>query len=188
MLRKTGCRDAMISSDPRDVFRASKLILPGVGHFDKGMRNLSSLGMIEPLRERVVRDRIPILGICLGMQMLARRSEEGREEGLGLIRGDVVRFRFQDSSILKIPHMGWNHVQFVGKSDLATGLEHEARFYFVHSYHMTCDNPADVLATTEYGYTFVSAVSCGHIFGVQFHPEKSHRFGMMLLKNFVELL
>ncbi len=188
MLRKIGCQEAVISSDPRDVMSATGLILPGVGHFDQGMRNLSALGMIEPLKKRVVRDGVPILGICLGMQMLARHSEEGCEEGLGLVRGEVVRFRCRGEQALKIPHMGWNKVRFVDGTSLATGLEDEARFYFVHSYHMVCDRPEEILAVTEYGYEFVSAVSSGPICGVQFHPEKSHRFGMAFFRNFVGLL
>jgi imidazole glycerol-phosphate synthase subunit HisH len=188
MLRKVGCRDAMISSDPKDILAASKLILPGVGHFDRGMSSLSSLGFIEPLKERVLNDKVPILGICLGMQMFARHSEEGSREGLGLIQGEVVRFHFDGDRALKIPHMGWNRICFVRRDVLARGLEDEPRFYFVHSYHLICDDPEDILATTEYGYEFVSAVSCGHVLGVQFHPEKSHKYGMAFLRNFVELL
>jgi len=187
MLRKIGCHDAVISSDPSDLLTASKLILPGVGHFDKGMANLASFGFMEPLKKRVLGGGVPILGICLGMQMLAKGSEEGVREGLGFIRGQVIHFRLNDERSLKIPHMGWNRVEFVRRNPVAAGLEDESRFYFVHSYHMVCEDAEDVLATTEYGYEFVSAVSCGHILGVQFHPEKSHRFGMTFLKNWTSL-
>jgi glutamine amidotransferase len=186
MLRKIGCRNVRVSSDPRDIVSATKLILPGVGHFDRGMTNLCRYGLIDPLREQVLNANIPILGICLGMQMLAERSEEGTKDGLRFIRGEVVRFRLNGDRSLKVPHMGWDYVSFTKRSALAIGLEGDARFYFVHSYHMVCENPDDILGMTEYGYQFVSAVACEHILGVQFHPEKSHKFGMTLLRNFVE--
>ncbi|MFC1508428.1 imidazole glycerol phosphate synthase subunit HisH [Candidatus Omnitrophota bacterium] len=188
MLRKVGCREAVISSKPEDILSATKLILPGVGHFDKGISNLADRGLIEPLKERVLEGKAPLLGICLGMQMLAKRSEEGAEKGLGLIKGDVRRFSFTDGQTLKIPHMGWNHVKFAKESPIAMGLEDDARFYFVHSYHLAFENEDDILTLTEYGYEFVSAVAHDNILGVQFHPEKSHKFGMKLLKNFVELI
>jgi len=170
-----------IARGPADLARASKLILPGVGSFDHAMGLLNRSGMRETLDELVVAKRVPVLGVCVGMQMLARASEEGREEGLRWIDGDVCRL---DSPGAHLPHMGWNDVAPLERGGLFDGLESDSRFYFLHSYYFKTDRPADVLATAEYGVKFACAVRSGHIFGVQFHPEKSHRFGMRLLQNF----
>lgn len=185
MLKRVGV-EAVISSDPDVIGQADKLVLPGVGSFDQGMANLLSLGLISVLREKVLTQSIPILGICLGMQLMTRSSEEGSNPGLGWINGRTVRFRHELNTNFKIPHMGWNKVVPRKESVLLNDLGDDARFYFVHSYHVFCDEQVDVLAVTNYGYEFVSAFQHGNVFGVQFHPEKSHKYGMKLLKNFVE--
>jgi imidazole glycerol-phosphate synthase subunit HisH len=184
MLRRIGA-DAVITSDASVVGSAEKLILPGVGAFDYAMSSLDELGLIDALNRRVLQDKVPVLGLCLGVQLLTRKSEEGKLPGLGWIAADTVRFRVEDSG-LKIPHMGWREVCFAKPSVLTKGMDEETRFYFVHSYHLKCDDRQDVLLTAGYGYEFECAVEKGNIAGVQFHPEKSHRFGMALLKNFVE--
>lgn len=186
MLKKIGAK-TILSSKVADVAEAEKLILPGVGAFDHGMKNLDGLGLVPVLDERVLRQGTPILGICLGMQLFTHRSEEGVRAGLGWFKGETVRFKMEGQlEELRVPHMGWNTVQPMARSPLFEKSGSESRFYFVHSYHVTCEDPDNVLATTRYGYEFVSAVQKGRIVGVQFHPEKSHKFGMQILKNFVE--
>jgi len=186
MLKKIGAK-AMLSSKAADVAEAEKLILPGVGAFDHGMKNLDGLGLIPMLDERVRRQGTPILGICLGMQLFTLRSEEGVRAGLGWFNGETIRFKMEGPlEQLRVPHMGWNTAQTVAPSSLFAHSGSDSRFYFVHSYHVMCEDPGDVLATTRYGYEFVSAVQKGRMVGVQFHPEKSHKFGMQILKNFVE--
>lgn len=186
MLKHIGV-GAAITNDPEEIRSAGKLILPGVGAFDSGMRNIAELGLREVLDERVVGDRVPVLGICLGMQLLSRRSEEGSAQGLGWIDADTAKFKFDgQSNNLKVPHMGWNLVDVRKQSRLFADMHEEPRFYFVHSYHLVCDDDRDVLGTTHHGYDFASAVEKDNICGVQFHPEKSHKFGMKLLANFAE--
>lgn len=186
MLKKIGA-DTCISADPDVIAKAEKLILPGVGAFDNCMANLERGGLIPVLNECVLARRVPILGLCLGMQLFGHRSEEGRLPGLGWINAETVRFRFDSqNSDLKVPHMGWNRVQIAERSSPLQGMPTETRFYFVHSYHMVCADPSMVMTTTDYGYTFVSGVKHENIVGVQFHPEKSHRFGMELFRNFVK--
>jgi len=183
MLRKCGIPSQAVSL-PGEVERAEKLILPGVGSFDHGMHRLRELDLVSVLSRRVVGDRVPILGICLGLQLFTERSEEGKESGLGWVAGQTVRFRFPDGpSPLRVPHMGWNTVAAGADGDFSS-LDASARFYFVHSYHVICRQPADVLATTRYGYDFASVVRHDNIVGVQFHPEKSHRFGLAFLREF----
>jgi imidazole glycerol-phosphate synthase subunit HisH len=186
MLKKIGV-PVVISSNTDEILRAKKLILPGVGAFDNGMRNLSDRNMIPVLQRKVIEERTPLLGICLGMQLFTSKSEEGKLPGLGWINGETRRFDFPQGSGLKIPHMGWNTIRAEKSSPLLCRCEVEQRFYFVHSFHVACNNREDVLTTTPYGGDFVSAVARENIYGVQFHPEKSHRFGMELMKNFVEL-
>ncbi|KXH73720.1 MAG: imidazole glycerol phosphate synthase subunit HisH [Candidatus Thorarchaeota archaeon SMTZ-45] len=178
---------AEITSDLETIENAEKLILPGVGAFDLAMTNLQTQKMIPVLNRLVLENRVPILGICLGMQILSRKSEEGVLEGLSWIEADTFRFRFDNEQSLRIPHMGWNTIHTAQDSCLFEGMYEEARFYFVHSYHVKCSNEENVLATTDYGITFTSSVIRDNIYGVQFHPEKSHKFGMKLLGNFVEL-
>jgi imidazole glycerol-phosphate synthase subunit HisH len=187
MVKHVGAK-AIITSDPGEILRAEKLLLSGVGAFDKGMENIIALGFRSLLDEKVMQEKVPVLGICLGMQLLTKRSEEGSLDGFGWIDAETVRFDFsKDGSPLKVPHMGWNEIRTKKESRLLAGLDEDARFYFVHSYHLACRDEADILATTVYGYEFTSAVQKGNILGTQFHPEKSHRFGMQVLKNFCEL-
>lgn len=187
MLRRIGA-PAEISADPERIAAASKLILPGVGAFDTGMANLARSGLLPLLSEKVVEQGTPVLGICLGMELLARDSEEGSCSGLGWIQGRIVRFRFPEGrEDLNVPHMGWNAVRPSGGSVLLRDLPEDPRFYFVHSYHFVCDRVEDAAGWTSYGYDFASVVERGHIMGTQFHPEKSHRFGMALLRNFADL-
>lgn len=187
MLKRIGAK-SIISSSAEEIAQAEKLILPGVGSFDYGMKHLQQSGLIEILNEKVISNKTPILGICLGAQLLGNNSEEGIEKGLGWIDMDIVKFdKSKMNEQLKIPHMSWNEVTVSKKSKLTEGLEGEARFYFVHTYHMQPKNENDVLTKSNYGYEFVSAVEKDNIFGVQFHPEKSHKFGMRLLQNFVNL-
>ncbi len=176
---------AQVVSNAAGVLEAKKILLPGVGSFDNAVTRLANLGLIEPLRARAA-EGTPFLGICLGMQLLANRSEEGRLEGLGLIPGKVRHFRFEgEAASLKIPHMGWNRVTPIVDHPLSSGLGADARFYFVHSYYFDCENPDNAMLRSFYGVPFTSGVQCGNVMGVQFHPEKSHRYGMQLIKNFV---
>jgi len=184
IIKKIGA-EVNISSDIKYIKKADKLILSGVGAFDIGMGNLEQLNLIPSLNDEILNHKKPILGICLGMQLLVRKSEEGNLSGLSWIDAEVIKFK-PDNKNLKIPHMGWNTIIPKKQSPLLTGLDSDSRFYFVHSYHLKCRDPRDVLANTFYGYEFPSIVQKGNIYGVQFHPEKSHKFGMKLLKNFVE--
>jgi glutamine amidotransferase len=184
-VKKVGI-EAIISSRIEDIEQAEKLILPGVGAFGAGVENLKSLGLVSILNHKVVEKKTPVLGICLGMQLFAKRSEEGNVEGLGWVDAEVRRFRFEDNNSLRIPHVGWNIIQPQQETQLFKGIVPGQRFYFTHSFHLRCSNPEDVLATTFYGYEFVSALRHENIYGVQFHPEKSHRRGIEIIRNFVE--
>jgi glutamine amidotransferase len=187
MLRKIGA-EARISSSVNDLQSASKLILPGVGAFDEGMSNLNRSGLRETLDELVLGTKLPVLGLCLGMQLLSKGSEEGKLAGLGWIEGECVRFPTSlRESGLKIPHMGWNSLEAQSSSSLFAGFSDPPRFYFVHSYHLVCADPADVVATVHHGIDVAAAVTHGNVMGVQFHPEKSHTHGMRLLKAFAEI-
>jgi imidazole glycerol-phosphate synthase subunit HisH len=186
MLRKLGVEAERVSS-PEQLAAAEKIVLPGIGAFDQGMSALAERGLVEPLRSKVITERAPILGVCLGMQMLGAGSEEGELGGLGLVAATCRRFRPPAGSALKVPHMGWNRITPRRASPLLAGLDAQSRFYFVHSYHVCCEDPDDVLAVSSYGGEFVSVISRQNIFGVQFHPEKSHRFGMTVLRNFASL-
>lgn len=184
MLRKVGT-EAVASADLDVIRNAPKLILPGVGAFDAAMNRLHERGLVEILNRRVLEDRVPILGICLGMQVMTDSSEEGSTTGLGWISGGTRRFNFDGLDPRpRVPHMGWNVVEHARPTPLFEGMYDQPRFYFVHSYHVYCNNQEDVMLTTEYGYRFVSGVSRGNIYGVQFHPEKSHKFGMQLIRRF----
>jgi glutamine amidotransferase len=187
MLKKIGVPAAKVSSAPRDIEQAEKLILPGVGAFDTGIQRLRDTGLIGLLNEKVLQAKTPTLGVCLGMQLMTRISEEGELPGLGWLEAETIRFRFdQKTTGLKIPHMGWNQVKVQREGTLFKDMYPEPRFYFVHSFHVVSHNPADVLGVTGYGYDFVSVIQHGHIMAAQFHPEKSHKFGMKLYQNFVE--
>lgn len=173
---------------PADLTDASKIILPGVGAFDHAVELLNRSGMRETLDSLILKDKVPVLGVCVGMQILAAASDEGNLPGLGWIPGRVSAFRSNEQSAsLSVPHMGWNDVQPARHQPLFVGLENDARFYFLHSYYFKCDNSWHVAATSSYGSDFSCAVSADNVHGVQFHPEKSHYFGIRLLKNFVEL-
>jgi glutamine amidotransferase len=178
--------DSKITTDSNDILNASHLILPGVGHFRHGMEQLEKLGLIEVLKEAVMDNKKPILGICLGMQLLTNFSEEGNLKGLGFIDAQTKKFNQEDHK-LKIPHMGWNTVKFNKESELSNGIRFNPRYYFVHSYFVECNAKDDVLCTTRYGQEFVSGFQHDNIFGLQFHPEKSHKFGMELLGNFCKI-
>jgi glutamine amidotransferase len=182
MLKKIGA-DSVITGDPAAIAAAERLVLPGVGAFDRGIEALQASHLVPLLERRVLQEQVPILGICLGMQLMTRRSEEGTRPGLGWIDAEVLRLRPSDAG-LKVPHMGWNRITPVRDNALMHGLPDEPRFYFVHSYHVRCHDGADVIATTTYGEPFHSAFHRGNVWGVQFHPEKSHKFGMALLRNF----
>ncbi|HLG35397.1 MAG TPA: imidazole glycerol phosphate synthase subunit HisH [Bacteroidia bacterium] len=187
MMKKIGC-EAKISSSLLDIENASKLILPGVGAYDSGMTKLHSKEMIPVLHKKVIEDKIPILGLCLGMQLMTKKSEEGKIEGLGWIEAETVRFRFSETQKqFKVPHMGWKFVSQKMENPLFKDMYESSRFYFVHSYYVRCENANDILATTSYSEEFVSAFCKGNIMGVQFHPEKSHKYGMKMLKNFSEM-
>ncbi|MGE7773620.1 imidazole glycerol phosphate synthase subunit HisH [Chitinophaga sp. NPDC101104] len=186
MIKKIG-GESIVTSDPDLVRKATKLILPGVGHFDYGMGNLIETGLIPILNQRVLEDKIPILGICLGAQLFTQRSEEGKTPGLGWFSAETVRFKPSSTSI-KVPHMGWSGVELYNrKSKIFADMHEDPRFYFVHSYHMKTENNDEILAFSEYGYRFVSALEKENIVGIQFHPEKSHKFGMKILENFINL-
>lgn len=177
----------VISSDPEVIASADKLILPGIGHFQKAMQNLSAGNLIDVLNEQVLVKKKPILGICLGMQIMALRSEEGSAEGLGWIDAEVKKFRIKDTLKFKVPHTGWNQIIVKKDSVLNRNIPDRSEFYFVHSYHMICNQQEDILHETFYEYNFTSAVEKNNIFGVQYHPEKSLDAGETLLKNFIQL-
>jgi glutamine amidotransferase len=178
--------ESVITSNPEEIGSASKIILPGVGSFDQGMENLLNLNIKDILDKKVLVDKIPVLGICLGMQLMTLKSEEGMLQGLGWIDAVTVRFRFDDPAHFKSPHMGWNFIRQHKESRLLKDMVPESRFYFVHSFFVKSNTPSDILTTTEYEKEFTSSFEKGNIIGVQFHPEKSHKFGMALLRNFAE--
>lgn len=190
MLRKVGAECESVSA-PSKLEDYAALVLPGVGAFDSGMSRLSDLGLDSALKHYAKQDKSYLLGICLGMQLLMSSSEEGDLPGLGLISGIVKRFDFSsviDGASLKIPHMGWNEVRPKSGTPLFEGLEDQSRFYFVHSYHAVCESNDDVLATAKYGYEFACSIGKGKVFGAQFHPEKSHRFGLAMFRNFINIV
>lgn len=177
---------AKISSDKDDIYNADKLILPGVGNFEKGIANLKSNGLYNTLNVAVFEKKIPILGICLGMQLMTEYSEEGTVEGFGWIKAKTIKFDFNNNE-LKIPHMGWNNLLVKNNESLLKGIKEQDFFYFVHSYYVNCEDKIDIVAETVYGDKFVSAFRKDNIYGCQFHPEKSHDAGLKVLKNFAEM-
>lgn len=187
MLKKLGY-DTKVTSNPEEIKSAKKIVLPGVGSFDYGMENLKKLDLIEVLSDKVLKERVPILGVCLGMQLLTKSSEEGTVSGLGFIDANTYKFRFEDEfNNLKVPSMGWNTVNLKQQDSILKSKFNNQRFYFVHSYYVKCNIESDILATSLYGIDFVSAFQHENIFGCQFHPEKSHKFGLEVLMNFAEL-
>lgn len=185
MIRKAGGK-CQISGDPDRVSAAEKIILPGVGHFAAGMEYIRNKGLETVLNDKALKQQVPVLGICLGMQLMARFSSEGDAKGLGWFDADVRRFQAEKLAGLKVPHMGWTDIRLTRTHALFPAHDEQQRFYFVHSYHMVCDREEDVLASAEYGYRFTCAVSRDNRIGLQFHPEKSHRFGLGVMKRFVQ--
>lgn len=186
MLNRIGY-ESNISSEKKHIAEADKLILPGVGSFDYGMQQLRKNGLTEILNDKVLNKKTPILGLCLGVQLLTEHSDEGKENGLGWIKGKTVAFdKTMLSSIIKVPHMGWAEVKNFEQSKLFTDMHDNPRFYFVHSYHLRLEDKGDILASSNYGYDFAVGIEHDNILGVQFHPEKSHKFGMKLLENFIK--
>ena len=179
--------EAQVTSELKEIRKADKLILPGVGHFKKGMDNLKKSGLQPLLNELVIKEKRPILGICLGAQLMTMHSEEGNSEGLQWIPAETIRFRSEDLHGLKIPHMSWSDIRILDNNPLWKDLPAEPRFYHVHSYHFQFSDPSAVSATCIYGYEFVSAFHKDNIWGTQFHPEKSHKFGMKVFENFSNL-
>lgn len=178
--------NSSVGASAQEIAAADRLIFPGVGHFAAGMANLRRSGLLEVLNDKVLTDRTPIMGICLGMQLFSKFSEEGDSEGLGWIDARTVKFRGNRAKVpLRVPHVGWNTFRAVRPSPFFAGVEEDRKFYFTHSYHLECADSADVLAVTDYGYEFTSAVHRDNVFGVQFHPEKSHLEGIQVLLNFL---
>jgi len=176
-----------ITNDLIKIEKADKIVFPGVGHFKTAMERIKSLGLLEILNKKVKEDRVPILGICLGVQLFCKHSEEGDVDGLGWIDAEVVRFRIKDKLKYKVPHIGWNDVKIVNSNSLDNIVGPDDKFYFVHSYHINCFDKSAIWMVTNYEYEFVSAVHKDNIYGTQFHPEKSHDVGMELLKKFAKL-
>lgn len=175
---------AVIANDAQTLEDATKIVLPGVGAFDYAMSRLNNSGMRETLEQRVLGHHIPVLGICVGMQMLAQSSEEGTLQGLGWIDGQAKKFQHDQTQASPLPHMGWNTVQSKSSKSLFKNIDQASRFYFLHSYYFDCHNAENILATAHYECEFACSVNKGNIYGVQCHPEKSHHAGIQLLKNF----
>lgn len=176
----------LITSDKMAILKADKIVLPGVGNFERGIANLKANELYNTLNEAVIKNKTPILGICLGMQLMTEFSEEGNVVGFGWVKAKTKKFVFEKSGF-KIPHMGWNNLLVKNNRSLLKGINEENFFYFVHSYYVKCEDEIDVLSETNYGYKFVSAFNKGNIWGCQFHPEKSHDTGLTLLRNFANL-
>lgn len=185
MIKKIGS-SSEITGDSEKIRKAKKIIVPGVGHFGKGMELLREKNLIGVLNEKALIEKIPVLGICLGMQLFSDYSEEGQAAGLGWISGKTMRFNFDDlSSPLKVPHMGWNDITIRKSHPLFSGFTDTPRFYFVHSYCVQTTAAENILCTANYGHEFTCGITKENIMGVQFHPEKSHKFGMTLMRNFI---
>ena len=185
MLRKVGT-ESVITNDKVVIRSASKLILPGVGAFDPAMSELKRLNLVDVLQEKAIEEKVPLLGICLGMQLLTNGSEEGKEKGLGWI--PAFAYRFPQDNNLKVPHMRWDYVEKTGDSPLTKELESHSKFYFVHSYFVKTEGKEYSVLQAEYGTTFDAAIQKENIYGVQFHPEKSHKYGMRILRNFASIV
>jgi glutamine amidotransferase len=186
MLKRLGV-PSVRTAEADEIRRADKIVLAGIGGFDGAMERLQELDLVDVLTERARDGKTPVLGVCLGMQLMAHRSAEGEMGGLGWIDADVERFRFDGKRPLPIPHMGWEVVEAARPSPLFDPAAAEPRFYFSHAYHVVCHDPADVAATADYGGRFVAAIHRGNLLGTQFHPEKSHVFGMDVYRRFVAL-
>ncbi len=188
MFKKVGCNDVIITNDPTEINLADKLLLPGVGSFDHGMRKINESGLLATLNNQVLELKKPVLGICLGMQLLTKGSEEGELPGLGWIDAETLKFNFgENKDNLKVPHMGWNEIRVLKDHPLTFNLPEHSRFYFVHSFYVKSHAREQELLSAHYGIDFTCGIQQGNIMGVQFHPEKSHKFGMQLLRNFVDM-
>ena len=178
----------VLSPNSSAIADADKLILPGIGAFDSCMQKVNRSGLLEHLNRKVLEEKIPVLGICVGMQLMMEGSEEGELQGLGWIKGRTIKFKLnQFPNGYRVPHMGWAEVELKKSSRLMNGMYEDPRFYFAHSYHVTPENESDTLLSALNGYSFTAAIECDNIMGVQFHPEKSHKYGMKLLENFANL-
>jgi len=186
MLKKAGY-ESELATDIDSIEKATKIILPGIGAFDHCMIEFNKSGLREMVTHKVIEEKTPLLGICVGLQMLMEDSEEGVEKGLGWIAGKTIKFKKEKLGDLKIPHMGWTNVQIVKNTSLTENLGDQPRFYFVHSYHVQPDDESDVMLKAHYGYDFTAALNRNNIYGAQFHPEKSHKYGMQILGNFGKL-
>ena len=186
MFKKIGVKEVCVSSDLEVISKASKILLPGVGSFDAGMTNLENSKLIPILNEKALVEKVPVLGICLGMQLLTKRSDEGVREGLGWIDAETVKFDLDPALKLKVPHMGWNYIK-VKQDNPLIDTQTKNRFYFVHSYFVKCFDETQSLATSNFGTDFTCMVNKNNIYGAQFHPEKSLKFGMKLLENFAKI-
>jgi imidazole glycerol-phosphate synthase subunit HisH len=185
MFKHIGIRDVKITSDKNELAKADKIVLPGVGAFDTGMKYLKEYDLIDVLNRKALVEKIPFLGICLGMQLMTRGSEEGKEKGLAWFDADTLKFNLPKGN--KVPHMGWNYVKPIKNKAQFLTRDINYRFYFVHSYYVQCNNAEDVLFETKYGINFHSAIQKDNIIGMQFHPEKSLNFGMDILQQFAKL-
>lgn len=183
MLKKIN-QETTIGSSPEQVINAKRLILPGVGRFDQAMENLEKMDLLSALHQKKQEGQTPILGICLGMQLMTTGSEEGDRQGLNWFPGQVRKFKFPEDPTMRVPHMGWNELNVKKAQPLLHDLNADSRYYFVHSYYVELERKEEIAATTTYGNEFVSVLGQGKIWGAQFHPEKSHRYGMALLNNF----
>ena len=177
----------IISNSAEEILNSDKIILPGVGHFSKAMKNLKKLNVIKALNEKVLEKKTPVLGICLGMQLMALSSEEGESNGLGWFDATVKKFSVKDKLNFKVPQMGWNTISVNKKSDLMNNIPDQSEFYFIHSFYMKCNSEEDILNKTIYESEYVSAIQKDNIFGVQYHPEKSHEIGEKMFKNFIKI-
>jgi len=186
MFKKIGVKDVIVSGEVEVIAKASKLILPGVGAFDAGMNYLEESQLIAILNQKVIIEKVPILGICLGMQLLTKRSDEGAKNGLGWIDAETIKFNMEPELKLKVPHMGWNYIK-VQKQNSLVEVNSKNRFYFVHSYYVKCIDESQSIATSNFGFDFTCMVNKENIYGAQFHPEKSLKFGMKVLENFSKL-
>jgi len=183
---KVGC-EPIITNDIETIKKASKIVLPGVGAFADGMKHLEELGLIDVLNEEVIQNKKPFLGVCLGMQLISKKSyENGDTNGLGWINAEVVKFEFEEKK-LKVPHVGWNNTEFKNKNILFDGIDNNSDFYFVHSYHFKTLDEDVITSKTDYGFNFVSSVHKDNIYAFQFHPEKSQEVGLKIIQNFVNL-
>lgn len=187
MIKYVG-EESIITRDPKEIEKAKKIILPGVGSFDTGIENLLEYGLVNILNHIVLEKKIIVFGICLGMQLLSKKSREGNLNGLGWIEAETVKFEFSGNPKLNTPYMGWNDIYVKKQNEgILKDLPNDPRFYFDHSYHLKCQDEKDIMADCEYGYTFPCAIHSDNIYGAQFHPEKSHKYGMKVFENFINL-